>query len=171
MVFAGGVGVDQASKARVRASLPIGQLRHGAGPLSLRRAENPGIALGALPAGNVVPIVVALLIVALLTIFVVWGRLHPAFALGCALATSGCAGNLLDRLLHGHVTDFFALGGVPLFNVADALIVFGFVLMLGSSVAVDLREPRPAAPVSVGATPAVAPTPSSYSPPLPDLLR
>lgn len=140
VVATAGIVADQASKAGARAVLPIGQLRRAAGPLFLRRVENPDIAVSALPAGNVIPVVIGVLIVALLATFVVWARLHPIFVPGCALATAGCVGNLLDRLLHGRVTDFFVLGGLPTFNVADALIVLGFVLMLDASVLADLSE-------------------------------
>lgn len=155
MVFAGvataGIVADQVTKAASRRLLPIGDLRHAAGPLFLRRVENPGIAWSALPAGNVVPVVVGVLIVALLTVFGAWGRLHPVFAPGCALATAGCAGNLLDRLLHGHVTDFLALGGVPAFNVADVLLTAGFILMVGTSAFADLPEWRTRREPAIGA--------------------
>jgi len=141
-VATAGVVADQVSKARARTLLPIGDLGHAAGPLFLRRVENPGVAWNALPAGNVIPVVVGALILALLAIFVAWGRLHPVFAPGCALATAGCAGNLLDRLLHGRVTDFLVLGDLPAFNVADVLITVGFVLMVSAGAGADLPEWR-----------------------------
>lgn len=134
-----GVAADQVTKAQA-AALPLGGLRRAAGPLFLRHAENPGIALGALPAGDIVPLVVGLLILCLLAVFATWGRLYPPFAAGCAAAVAGCAGNLADRVAHGHVTDFLVLGRLPVFNLADVLIVAGFALMIGVSAAADLRE-------------------------------
>lgn len=59
------------------------------------------------------------------------------------LLVGGTAGNLVDRLAHGHVIDFldFHFGSYvyPTFNVADAAIclgVFGYILW-------SLRQPEP----------------------------
>jgi signal peptidase II len=62
----------------------------------------------------------------------------PTVAYGLLLA--GAIGNVVDRLvragdpgdprfLHGHVVDFVAWGSFPRFNVADAAITIGFVLL------------------------------------------
>lgn len=60
-----------------------------------------------------------------------------AFGLLCG----GIAGNLIDRLLHGHVIDFIDLhfGSYiyPTFNVADSAICIGVALYLWQS----LRHP------------------------------
>jgi len=68
-------------------------------------------------------------------IFIVWmlrshaGQRLFSFALACILG--GAVGNVVDRLLHGHVVDFlqFHWGGwyFPAFNVADAAITVGAV--------------------------------------------
>jgi signal peptidase II len=54
-------------------------------------------------------------------------------AAGCALLAGGAAGNLLDRMLHGAVTDFVELhAGTfywPAFNLADSAITVGAVLL------------------------------------------
>lgn len=47
---------------------------------------------------------------------------------GVAVALGGATGNLLDRLLRGHVVDFIGIGAWPVFNVADAGIVAGIGL-------------------------------------------
>jgi signal peptidase II len=49
---------------------------------------------------------------------------------GVALALGGATGNLLDRLLRGHVVDFIEIGFWPVFNIADVGIVAGLGLML-----------------------------------------
>ena len=53
---------------------------------------------------------------------------------GLALILGGAAGNVLDRLLHGRVTDFLEIGlGTyrwPAFNVADSAISIGAALVL-----------------------------------------
>jgi signal peptidase II len=75
--------------------------------------------------------VVILLLVWLLAAGIVGGT---ASQTGIALIAGGAAGNLLDRLLYGGVTDFLELyaGSFcwPAFNVADAAITIGAVLII-----------------------------------------
>jgi signal peptidase II len=53
-------------------------------------------------------------------------------AVGLGLALGGAAGNLVDRLLRGAVVDFIALGAWPTFNLADAAMVAGTVVLVWS---------------------------------------
>jgi signal peptidase II len=54
---------------------------------------------------------------------------HNLFATaGVAAALSGSLGNLADRLMHGAVVDFVAIGRWPVFNLADVAIVGGVAL-------------------------------------------
>ncbi|HLC50359.1 MAG TPA: signal peptidase II [Candidatus Nanoarchaeia archaeon] len=50
------------------------------------------------------------------------------FAVGLLLG--GAAGNLIDRLLFGHVTDFLDFRIWPVFNVADSAISVSVVLLV-----------------------------------------
>lgn len=71
-------------------------------------------------------------------IFIVWMlKSHPgqrlfAFAMACILG--GAIGNVIDRLVHGHVVDFlqFHYAGwyFPSFNVADSAITIGAIAMI-----------------------------------------
>ena len=47
---------------------------------------------------------------------------------GIAAALAGASGNLADRVIHGAVVDFVALGRWPVFNLADVAIVAGAVV-------------------------------------------
>ena len=49
--------------------------------------------------------------------------------LSLGLQIGGAVGNLLDRLRLGHVTDFMDVGAWPVFNVADAAIITGLVIL------------------------------------------
>ena len=53
---------------------------------------------------------------------------------GLALLAGGAAGNLLDRLIHGAVTDFVELHAGsfywPAFNLADSAITIGAALLV-----------------------------------------
>lgn len=57
--------------------------------------------------------------------------------LALSMQLGGALGNLIDRLTIGHVTDFISVGNFPVFNVADASITIGAVLLFLS---VWLRE-------------------------------
>ena len=57
--------------------------------------------------------------------------------LALSLQLGGALGNLADRLTIGHVTDFVSVGNFPVFNVADASITIGAILLFLS---VWLRE-------------------------------
>ena len=74
------------------------------------------------------------------------GRVHTALsAAGLALLAGGAAGNLLDRLLHGAVTDFIELHAGsfywPAFNLADSTITIGAALLVIELFRGDSRRP------------------------------
>ena len=72
------------------------------------------------------------------TVFIVWMlRNHGGqrmFSWALSLILGGAIGNVIDRLLHGHVIDFIQVhaGGwyFPSFNVADSAITVGAVLLI-----------------------------------------
>lgn len=75
-------------------------------------------------------------------VFIIWWlkQLHRDerwTAAGLALILGGAIGNVIDRLWHGHVIDFldFHYAGYhwPAFNVADAAITVGAVILVGYS--------------------------------------
>jgi signal peptidase II len=111
--------------------------------LKLAYAENLGIAFGvrALPPAGLIILTLAI------SATVVWyvhtsKNRSPLFITAFALILGGGAGNLIDRLMLGHVVDFIwfdlyhgALLGVPLdlwpiFNVADSCITVGACLLV-----------------------------------------
>ena len=65
---------------------------------------------------------------------------------GLALVLGGAVGNLIDRLLLGHVTDFiqvwFGSWAFPSFNVADAGISVGAALLIIDALFLSGREER-----------------------------
>lgn len=108
--------------------------------LVLVHSLNPGIAFGMFSgatSGWVSPVLLAasIAVIALLVWFLLSGRAGHALAqCGIALILGGAAGNVLDRILHGSVTDFIEVGigpyRWPAFNVADSAITIGAVLVL-----------------------------------------
>lgn len=102
--------------------------------------QNPGIAFGVMSESNS-PWLTPLLLIssAVVIVLLIWllvtGRAGGSLAqCGIALILGGAAGNALDRLIHGSVTDFLEvhLGTYvwPAFNVADSAITIGAALVL-----------------------------------------
>jgi signal peptidase II len=131
------VAADQASKWLVRAQadhLP----RQLVGGLRIDLTYNSGISFSRFAgAGNIVVVLVAAVAAAVaVALFLSPPRYRPT--LGVILG--GAIGNLIDRLrFDGAVVDFIGFYGWPSFNVADAAIVVGTVL-LGLQVVVGRRE-------------------------------
>jgi signal peptidase II len=55
-----------------------------------------------------------------------------AAAVGVAVALGGATGNLIDRLVRGHIVDFIEIGLWPTFNLADAAITVGIGLTVAA---------------------------------------
>jgi signal peptidase II len=125
------VAADQLSKAAVRASIVPGETRGVLPGIQLVNTRNQGVAFGFLPGHHVA--VTVLVGVALLALLVYFARNlnKPLIWLPTGMLLGGALGNVLDRLRAGSVTDFikFPLGWPP-FNLADASITIGVLLLL-----------------------------------------
>ena len=69
------------------------------------------------------------------------GARHPVLPVALGLLIGGSAGNLVDRIRLGHVTDFLDLEYWPAFNLADTFIVTGVAVLMVALVAAE-RRPR-----------------------------
>ena len=58
-----------------------------------------------------------------------------------ALILGGTAGNLIDRIHLGHVTDFMQISPWPIFNVADSSTVVG-VIIFALSIVLAAQRPE-----------------------------
>jgi signal peptidase II len=92
---------------------------------------NTGVAFGMFQGfGDIFSIVA--IIVALIIIFY-FPRVPISdwsLRLAMSLQLSGALGNLIDRLTIGHVTDFVSVGNFPVWNIADASITIGVVVLI-----------------------------------------
>lgn len=123
-------GVDQATKLLVRAEIAPGERIDLIAGVGLVRARNEGIAFGLFPGNRAV--VATLTVVALAVIagaLIRLARQSLTVAFGGGLLVGGSVGNLLDRLIHGGVTDFIDPRAWPAFNVADIGIVVGAAII------------------------------------------
>ncbi|MEN6431212.1 MAG: signal peptidase II [Coriobacteriales bacterium] len=124
--------LDQVSKALVRSSLAAGESVAVIGTvLSFTHVRNTGAAFGIFQGGT--PFFIATSVAVLAVIAWVWWRLRPAnvwvvSALG--LVSAGAAGNLIDRAVNGHVTDFIDVHVWPVFNVADVALDVGVGILV-----------------------------------------
>lgn len=128
--------VDQATKAIAETSLPFGTTIDVLPFLALHRVYNPGIAFSFLAGLGDWGLIVITLAVTVAVIVIWWrategGRLAAA---AYALIVGGAIGNLIDRVIHGHVIDFlllhFGTWTLFVFNVADAALTLGPALLI-----------------------------------------
>jgi signal peptidase II len=119
--------LDQMSKAFVTSRLEEGERVELALRSGVRRVTNPRG--GRLALSEREALGLWLLMVACLGLFIaVRAPLPSAGAVGLGLVVGGAGGNLADRLRHGGVLDFIAVGRWPTFNLADAALVVGSAL-------------------------------------------
>ena len=122
--------IDQLTKFVVRAFLPLDQSFPAEGLFRITSSYNTGSAFGMLQGQNTPLILVSFVgITILLLIYRSQPRPTNLMRLSLGLQMGGAAGNLLDRLRLGHVTDFIDIGVWPVFNLADASIVTGLALL------------------------------------------
>jgi signal peptidase II len=98
--------------------------------IGIMLSHNTGAAFS-LPLNTSLTIPVAIITIILFTYWYYQSFKHNKIAvLTTALIISGTAGNLIDRILNGYVVDFIKIFSWPTFNVADAYISIGFILLI-----------------------------------------
>jgi signal peptidase II len=124
------VVADQLSKAIVRAEIPrFDEVDLFLG-IKLIHTRNTGVAFSMFSGGGTVVVLVALVALAALIAFFVANIHRRLVWLPTGLLIGGAAGNLIDRVRIGAVTDFVKFPHFPAFNVADMCITFGVVALL-----------------------------------------
>jgi signal peptidase II len=135
------MAADQAAKWVVRALMPLGRSRPVVdGFFDIAYVRNEGAAWGMLAGWRYAFVALA---VAMLAFF--WGKRSKVFgegrlgAVSLVLLTAGIAGNTIDRMVFGYVTDFldfhWGVHHFPVFNVADMCICIGAGLYVLASLA------------------------------------
>ena len=127
--------LDQITKLAVRVSLSLGEEMPDSGRLRLTNVVNPGILFGA-PASPLVSLILPLAMI-LVSLAIYWAFRRSGstlLSIGTGLFVGGTLGNLIDRIIYGHVTDFIEVvssGGDSgmVFNLADLCIAAGIVVL------------------------------------------
>ncbi len=131
------IGFDQWTKALVRANIPLGTdwlpgwLSWLMPYARIRHWYNSGAAFGIFQNGNLVFTTLAIIVILLeLYYYPRTERNDWWLRAAMALQFAGAGGNLVDRLYFKQVTDFISVGNFAIFNVADASISVGVVVLL-----------------------------------------
>lgn len=134
------LAADRATKFAIERTSPI--FRHSviSDIIVLVHSQNPGIAFSMFSESKsswLAPLLIAVsvAVIALLVWMIVKDRVGGTVAqCGLALILGGAAGNALDRVIHGSVTDFLEVRLWtyiwPAFNLADSAITVGAVIVL-----------------------------------------
>ena len=124
------VAADQITKAIVRNEIKPGETVDVLPGIDLVHAKNTGVAFSMFSGGGPLVVIVAIVaLVALVGFFAT--HLHRRLVwLPTGLLVGGAAGNLIDRIRLGSVTDFIKLPHWPAFNVADIAVTVGVVTLL-----------------------------------------
>jgi signal peptidase II len=141
------LAADQITKSIAVHDLSRGPV-HVIGPLSFVLGYNTGAAFS-IGAGFTLPIIVIAFVLVLILVWFAKGAPSLTAAVGTGMILGGALGNLSDRLFRGHsgaVVDFIHLDFWATFNVADASIVVGTIVLLVAMVR------RPGAPIRTDAT-------------------
>jgi signal peptidase II len=135
-VVAATILIDQASKHWAEASLEMADPIDLLPILTLYRIHNPGIAFSFLAGLGGLPLIAITVVVIAVVLWFWWSAEEGGrwATVGYALIIGGALGNLVDRLLHGHVVDFLLLhfGDRTLFvfNLADAALTAGPAILV-----------------------------------------
>jgi signal peptidase II len=110
--------------------------------IELRYTANAGVAFGMLRGSSTIAgVLVGIVIVPLAVVLVILASRGLVWAIASGLVLGGAAGNLIDRIGDSTVTDFVSVGQWPSFNVADASITIGALILIGLSLLEHRAEP------------------------------
>ena len=119
------------TKSLVNAQIPFGTevslIDHVIGVTNVR---NSGAAFGFAPAGATFFLVASVVVSIGLGVYVARNPISDWTSVVLGLILGGTLGNGFDRVTNGTVTDFINVHFWPVFNVADAAISTGVVLMI-----------------------------------------
>ena len=133
---------------RVTTSLAMDHLhdaRHLWGPFGLALTYNSGFAFS-LFSGRALFVTVLLCIGVVVVAIVVAQVRTVTLAVGSGLVLGGAIGNLSERIVGGHggqVPDFITLDYWPTFNVADACVTVGVIVIIAALLFGDRSTVQP----------------------------
>lgn len=129
------IALDQLTKWIVRMNLALGETWSPFPWLApyarFVHWNNTGAAFGLFPDGGTIFMVVAILVsAAIIYYYPQIPKEKTAYRIAMGMQLAGALGNLIDRVVHGPVTDFISVGRFAVFNVADSSISIGTAILV-----------------------------------------
>ena len=129
------IAMDQVTKYFIRSMPMNGEYRIIGEFLRIVHVENSGAAFGMFEGNRRFLLVVPVIVIILAAFFIMRNRGSGRRALlekvSLTLIASGGIGNLIDRIIFGHVTDMISFSIFPpVFNVADIAVTVGCGLLI-----------------------------------------
>ena len=95
---------------------------------------NTGIAFGLFKNQGIVFIIIPIIAIILIGFNIYYYRnskhVSRLYIISFSMILGGAIGNLIDRIVYGHVIDFIDFRVWPVFNIADSAITIGTILIL-----------------------------------------
>jgi len=135
-LVAGLVALDQCIKYLVETRLVLQEMVEVLPFLALYRTYNTGVAFSMFSSfSDTILVVVSLAVIAFILYLASRSTPEQWFArLGFALIIGGAVGNLIDRVVYGHVIDYIyfhtPVWSFAVFNLADVFITIGAIIVL-----------------------------------------
>jgi signal peptidase II len=129
------VGLDQATKQLVVATIDQGESVHLFLGIDLANVRNDGVAFGLFGGAGTLVLVLTLITMAVLIVYFASRAGDRGAWLAVGLVVGGAAGNLIDRVRLGEAIDFIDPPAWPAFNLADVAIVVGVAMLAMSMLA------------------------------------
>ncbi len=100
--------------------------------LEIVLVKNEGIVFGMFSDSNLNNLFIISSIISILIIILIFYKLAKNSPLTCLLSMiiGGAVGNIIDRILYGYVVDFIKVDSFYVFNIADASITIGSILLI-----------------------------------------
>jgi signal peptidase II len=129
------IALDQYTKHLIRTNLEYGQIWMPWQWLQqyarIIHINNTGAAFGLFKGANTVFMILAVIVaVVIIYYFPSVSRKDWVIRVALSMQLAGALGNLIDRILFGHVTDFISVGTFAVWNIADASITVGVAVLL-----------------------------------------
>ncbi len=127
--------LDLISKQYIAMAIPMYEIRPFIGGIfNFTHYENTGAAWNIFAGNQVFLIIISVFFIALICVFYFLERKNGTlFHIGIALIFGGAVGNMIDRVFLGFVRDFIQFDfwrSFPVFNLADAALTIGVVLVV-----------------------------------------
>jgi signal peptidase II len=124
------VVADQVSKAIVRGQISRFEEHELLLGIKVINTRNTGVAFSMFSGGGPFVVIIAFVALAALMGFFLTHLHRRLVWLPTGLLLGGAAGNLIDRIRLGAVTDFIKFPFWPAFNVADICVTFGVLTLI-----------------------------------------